>query len=67
MSETKCNGDHSMHICELAKQKQFNRIKKVTGAPASICVNCGRVANENENLCNPVSIAEILKDGVYYY
>ena len=67
MAETKCTGDHSHHICELAKQKHFQKIKGVVDSPGSICVNCGRVSNEKENLCNPVSFAEIFKDGLYSY
>jgi hypothetical protein len=67
MADTKCTGDHSLHICELASQKKFQQIKNYTGSPGHVCVNCGRVANEKEHLCNPVSFAEILKDGVYYY
>jgi hypothetical protein len=65
MADTKCTGDHSIHICEFAKQEKFEIIKGVTGAPAAICTNCGRVANGKENLCNPVLFSEILKDGVY--
>lgn len=65
MADTKCTGDHSVHICEFAKQEKFEIIKGVTGAPGAICTNCGRVANGKENLCNPVLFSEILKDGVY--
>ena len=67
MADTQCTGDHSVHICELAKQKQLQKIKGFADSPGSICVNCGRVANEKENLCKPVPFAEIFKDGIYFY
>ena len=67
MADTKCTGDHSLHICELAKQQKFQKIKGYTNSPGSICVNCGRVANEKDYLCNPVSFANVFKDGFYYY
>ena len=67
MADTKCTGDHSLHICELAQQQKFQQIKGFADSPGSICVNCGRVANEEENLCNPVSFAKVFKDGIYYY
>ncbi len=65
MLKNECTGDHAVHICEFAKQQAYEKIVGVTGTPGSICINCGRVANAKENLCNPVSFSEILKDGVY--
>ena len=67
MADTTCTGDHSQHICELAKQKQFKKITGVADSPGFVCTNCGRVSNAKENLCNPVSFAEIFKDGIYAF
>ena len=56
MSENKCVGDHSGHLCVLASKEEFEKIKKLTNKPKFICFNCGRVANEECNLCNPMPL-----------
>jgi Fe2+ or Zn2+ uptake regulation protein len=50
----KCTGDHQGHICVLASNNQFEKIKEITQKPNFICFNCGRVAEFKENLCNPM-------------
>ena len=59
MVEHKCNGEHSLHICELADQNKFNQIKQLAQSPYYMCINCGRVADLEENLCNPLAIDKI--------
>ena len=54
MSEQKCVGDHSGHLCVLASSGKFEEIKELTKDPKYICFNCGRVANSDEHLCNPM-------------
>ena len=54
MSDNKCAGDHSGHICVLASNGKFDQIKQITRDPKFICVNCGRVADSDTNLCNPM-------------
>ena len=49
-----CKGDHSGHICLLASQQNFDKIKQLTTDPHYICFNCGRVADAQQNLCNPM-------------
>ena len=56
MSETVCKGDHSGHLCVLVSQKKFDEIKALAGAPKFICFNCGRVADAEKNLCNPMPL-----------
>ena len=51
-----CNGDHKGHICLLASQNKFDEIMEVTKKPAFICFNCGRVADKECNLCNPMPL-----------
>lgn len=51
-----CNGDHSGHICLLASQDKFEDIKKLTKNPQFLCFNCGRVADSEKNLCNPMPL-----------
>jgi hypothetical protein len=48
-----CYGEHSGHICVMAIYKKFEEIKAVTKNPQYICLNCGRVADAERNLCNP--------------
>lgn len=56
MGEHKCTGDHQGHICVLAGKGLFEKIKEITRAPRFICFNCGRVADEECNLCNPMPL-----------
>lgn len=56
MSEKTCSGDHKGHICLLASAARFEEIKTLTKEPQFICFNCGRVADNAENLCNPMPL-----------
>jgi hypothetical protein len=58
MAEHKCTGDHEGHICVLASNGLFEKIKGITREPKFICFNCGRVADQECNLCNPMPIGE---------
>ncbi len=49
-----CNGEHEGHICLLASKDLFEEIKNLTRDPKFICFNCGRVADSEKNLCNPM-------------
>jgi len=59
MGETKCKGDHSQHICKLAKEKKLTLIKILVKAPKYLCKKCGCAADKSENLCKPKHINEI--------
>ncbi len=54
MSEQTCSGNHPGHLCVLASAKRFEEIKTLTQEPKFICFNCGRVADKESNLCNPM-------------
>jgi len=56
MAEKKCKGEHSGHICVLASNEKFEEIKAITKNPKHICFNCGRVADSEKNLCNPMPL-----------
>ncbi len=51
-----CTGEHSGHICVLANQDKFEDIKELTRNPKHVCFNCGRVADSEKNLCNPMPL-----------
>jgi hypothetical protein len=59
MEEKNCMGSHTEHICTLAQQNQFADIKSLANNPCFMCSNCGRVANDEKNLCNPFSFKQI--------
>ena len=58
MDEKVCKGDHSGHMCVLASNEEFEVIKEITQHPKFICFNCGRVADSDQNLCNPMSVSD---------
>ncbi len=55
-AKTTCRGDHTGHVCVLAGEQKFEQIKALVSDPKYICFNCGRVANSDKNLCNPMEL-----------
>jgi hypothetical protein len=55
MSDRSCKGEHAGHLCVLAGKGQFKEIQELARAPRFVCFNCGRVADCEANLCNPMS------------
>ncbi len=58
MGQTICKGEHQGHLCVLASKDLFDQIKEITRNPRFICFNCGRVADCDDNLCNPMSLQD---------
>jgi hypothetical protein len=56
MAEHICKGEHKGHLCLLASQEKFEEIKKLAKNPQYICFNCGRVADSDKNVCNPMPL-----------
>ncbi len=56
MSEHVCKGEHGGHLCVLVSEKKFDEIRQLANEPKFICFNCGRVANAERNLCNPMPL-----------
>ncbi len=54
MNQQACKGIHEGHLCVLASSGKFREIKDLARAPRFICFNCGRVADCDDNLCNPM-------------
>ena len=58
MSEHKCAGDHTGHLCVLVSKSKLEEVKELVSEPKFICFNCGRAANSDANLCNPMPLKE---------
>ena len=58
MPDNKCAGDHKGHLCVMVSKKKFEEIKELVRSPKFICFNCGRVADSDKNLCNPMPIED---------
>jgi hypothetical protein len=58
MAKPVCKGEHEGHLCVLASRGRFLEIKDLARTPAFICFNCGRVAECDANLCNPMPLEE---------
>lgn len=59
MSESKsCKGKHAHegHLCVLVSENKFEEIKALVRKPKFMCFNCGRVADREKNLCNPMPL-----------
>lgn len=51
-----CKGEHKGHMCMLASGKKFEDMKSLVQDPKFMCFNCGRVADCEKSLCNPMPI-----------
>ena len=58
MGDAVCKGNHPGHLCVLVSQQKFEQIKELVRKPRHICFNCGRVADSEKNLCNPMPIGK---------
>ena len=56
--QEKCkNGDcHDGHICVLMSKNKLDAVRELVQNPKFICFNCGRVADDGHNLCNPMPL-----------
>ena len=54
-----CSGDHSKHLCEIAGNEKFDLIKELAKEPEYMYMNCGRLADDAESLCNPMLLTDI--------
>jgi len=55
-SDKPCTGKHRDHVCAMAARADFQKVAEVAGQPKYVCMNCGRVADVADNLCNPITM-----------
>jgi hypothetical protein len=58
MPKESCKGEHKGHLCVLASENRIDEIKDLVKDPKFLCFNCGRVADSDKNLCNPMPLEE---------
>jgi hypothetical protein len=55
-----CSGSHSQHLCYIVSQgfhiSDEQEYKALVKKPRFKCQHCGRVANRDQNLCEPVKM-----------
>ena len=56
MSDNICKGEHGGHLCVLVSEKKLDAVRELVKDPKFICFNCGRVADHEHNLCNPMPL-----------
>ena len=47
---------HQGHLCILASKNRFDEIRELVKKPKFVCFNCGRAADSDKNLCNPMPV-----------
>jgi len=55
--EQPCTGKHRNHMCAMAARADFQQVADSVKNPNFVCMNCGRVADVADNLCNPVAMS----------
>lgn len=63
MEQKKCSGEHAVHICELSSKGRHVEIVDAVKNPKYMCMNCGRVAAAENNLCNPEAVDRVRPSG----
>ena len=44
---------HTNHLCKVVATKGIDDLRRYSKEPHWICLTCGRVAENKENLCEP--------------
>lgn len=60
MTKHACKSQHNHvgHLCVLFCEGKMDEVKALVTNPQFICFNCGRVANDAQNLCNPMPLKD---------
>lgn len=51
-----CAEKHRSHLCELQEKGLIHQVQGLTCTPNVECENCNRVANSEDNVCQPVPL-----------
>ncbi len=51
--------EHKMHLCAMQSQDNQECIRSLTDKPTVECVNCGALANDPQNVCEPKPLPHI--------
>jgi len=43
-------------MCDLAEEKEFEKMRELSKDANWFCKGCGRVANEKDRLCEPIDL-----------
>jgi hypothetical protein len=54
--ECKEEVEHKGHLCVLASESKIDEIRERVKNPQYMCFNCGRVADAEQSLCNPMPL-----------
>ncbi|BCS53117.1 hypothetical protein [Geobacter sp. SVR] len=57
---------HEMHMCELKRRGEFDRMKVLSANPMAKCRRCGALARNLENLCEPDQFPDVKDVGDAY-
>ncbi len=49
---------HKEHLCDIVEEHKatLNEYKKLVRNPKFVCIQCGRAAAKEQNLCDPVPL-----------
>ena len=56
--DCKSQHHHAGHLCVLVSEGKLDEVKTLVTNPRFICFNCGRVADDANNVCNPMPLDE---------
>jgi hypothetical protein len=55
--------DIKQKICDLATEGKLNQIEELSQHPDYLCFTCGKLADREDNLCNPVDVSKLNPGG----
>jgi hypothetical protein len=56
--------DKKRMICDLAHDGKQDQINELSQHPDYLCFTCGRLADKEDSLCNPVDVGRMNPGGV---
>jgi len=56
--------DIKQKICDLANEGKQAQINELSQHPDYLCFTCGRLADREESVCNPVDVSQLNPGGI---